>query len=172
MLLTTRHLVSFALAAWMAAVVLTSATPLAAVPAVPARPQSAQDVERAERIMNASCQGCHDVRVIETQAKSAPQWEQTIAGMVEKGATVAKDDLPLLVDYLTDRHGPIPDGRGKAVVLGTCTLCHDLKRIKLGRRSPEEWEETLISMLNEGAPLSEAQFPVVHAYLSEHFGID
>ena len=31
-------------------------------------------------------------------------------------------------------------------------------------------EETLNAMLNEGAPLSDAQFPVVHAYLSRNFG--
>jgi hypothetical protein len=51
-------------------------------------------------------------------------------------------------------------------------MCHDLKRIQFGRRSPEEWEETLVSMLNEGAPLSDQNFPIVHAYLSKHFGVD
>jgi len=49
-------------------------------------------------------------------------------------------------------------------------MCHDLGRIRLGRRSSEEWEETLISMLNEGAPLSDEAFPVIHAYLSKNFG--
>jgi hypothetical protein len=51
-------------------------------------------------------------------------------------------------------------------------MCHDLKRIRLGRRSPEEWEETLISMLNEGAPLPDDQFPVIHEYLSHNFGVE
>ena len=83
---------------------------------------------------------------------------------------MAKEDIPVLVDYLVDHHGPLPDGRGKAIVLNICTMCHDLKRIRFGRRSPEEWEETLNAMLNEGAPLSDAQFPVVHAYLSRNFG--
>ncbi len=32
-----------------------------------------------------------------------------------------------------------------------CTLCHDLKRIRRGRRSAEAWEETLNSILNEDA---------------------
>ena len=61
---------------------------------------------------------------------------------------------------------------GKEILLNICTMCHDLGRIRLGHRSPEEWEETLISMLNEGAPLSEEQFPVIHAYLSKNFGIE
>jgi competence protein ComEA len=92
--------------------------------------------------------------------------------MIEKGAKVSKEDLPVLVDYLVRHHGPIPDGPGKQVVLNICTMCHDLSRIKLGRRSSEEWEETLISMLNEGAPLSDDDFALVHQYLSKNFGLD
>jgi cytochrome c5 len=137
----------------------------AAAHALPAQ----SDNERGERIMNASCQGCHDTRRIQTSAMDAAGWTKTIGVMVEKGAKVSQEDLPVLVDYLVQNHGPIPDGPGKEIVLNTCTLCHDLKRIKLGRRSTEEWEETLISMLNEGAPLSDDAFPVVHAYLSRHF---
>jgi cytochrome c5 len=132
----------------------------------------AQDDERGERVMNANCQGCHDTRRIQTQAMDAAGWTRTIDAMVAKGAKVPEEDLPVLVSYLAQQHGPIPDGPGREVVLNTCTLCHDLKRIKLGRRSPEEWEETLGSMLNEGAPLSDDAFNRVHAYLSRHFGID
>ena len=137
----------------------------AAAHALPAQ----SDNERGERIMNASCQGCHDTRRIQTSANDAAGWTKTIGVMVEKGAKVSQEDLPVLVDYLVQNHGPIPDGPGKEIVLNTCTLCHDLKRIKLGRRSTEEWEETLISMLNEGAPLSDDAFARVHAYLSRHF---
>jgi len=36
----------------------------------------------------------------------------------------------------------------------------------------EDWEDKLGTMLNEGAPLSEEQFPVVHAYLSRNFGVE
>jgi cytochrome c5 len=146
---------------------------LGAFLAVAVRTLPAQnDNDRGERLMNASCQGCHDVRRIQTAAMDAAGWEKTVGVMIDKGAKVAKEDVPVLVAYLTEQHGPIPDGPGKDIVLKTCTLCHDLKRIRLGRRSTEEWEETLISMLNEGAPLSDDAFPVVHAYLTRHFGID
>jgi cytochrome c5 len=139
---------------------------------VSVRALPAQDDERGERVMNASCQGCHDTRRIQTHALDAAGWTTTINTMVEKGAKVPKDDLPVLVGYLVEHHGPIPDGPGKEIVLNTCTLCHDLKRIKLGRRSAQEWEETLDSMLNEGAPLSDEGFSLVHAYLSRHFGAE
>jgi cytochrome c5 len=132
----------------------------------------ASEAEKGERLMNASCQGCHAVRVIQVQAKDAEEWTKTIDAEIARGAKVAKEDIPLLVDYLADHHGPLPDGRGKAIVLNICTMCHDLSRIRRGRRSPEEWEETLNAMLNEGAPLSDDQFPIVHAYLSRNFGVE
>jgi cytochrome c5 len=141
--------------------------------AEPARPADAQsDSDRGEKLMNASCQGCHDVRTIQTSAKNAEEWTKTVEDMITKGATVAKEDIPPLVDYLVEHHGPLPNGPGKVIVLNVCTMCHDLKRIRYGRRSAEEWEETLNAMLNEGAPLSDDQFPIVHAYLARNFGVE
>jgi cytochrome c5 len=133
---------------------------------------AAQESDPGERVMNASCQGCHTVRVIQTQAMDAAAWTKSVTTMVEKGAKVSKEDQPVLIDYLARHHGPVPDGAGKAILLNICTMCHDLGRIRLGRRSPEEWEETLASMLNEGAPLSDENFPVILDYLSKNFGIE
>jgi cytochrome c5 len=133
----------------------------------------AQESEPGERIMNASCvNACHSVRMIQTQAMTPEAWNKTVATMIEKGAKVAKADVPVLVEYLAQHHAPVPEGPGKQILLNICTMCHDLGRIRLGHRSPEEWEETLVSMLNEGAPLSEEAFPVIHAYLSKNFGIE
>lgn len=133
----------------------------------------AQESEPGERIMNASCvNACHDVRPIQTAAMTPEAWGKTVATMIDKGAKVSKEDVPVLVAYLAQHHAPVPEGQGKQILLNTCTMCHDLGRIRLGRRSPEEWEETLVSMLNEGAPLSDEQFPVIHAYLSKNFGIE
>ena len=77
----------------------------------------AQESEPGERIMNASCQGCHTVRNIQTQAMDAAGWTKTVATMVEKGAKVSKEDIPVLVDYLARSLGPVPDGPGKAILL-------------------------------------------------------
>ena len=132
-----------------------------------------QESEPGERIMNASCvNACHNVRPIQTAAMTPEAWGKTLTTMIDKGAKVSKEDVPVLVSYLAEHHGPVPEGRGKEILLNICTMCHDLGRIRLGHRSPEEWEETLVSMLNEGAPLSEEQFPIIHAYLSKNFGIE
>ena len=154
------------------AVFLVSST-LAACALVCAANGVAQESAAGERIMNASCvNACHSIRAIQTQAMTPEAWSKTVATMIEKGAKVSKADQPVLVEHLAQHYAPVPEGPGKRILLNICTMCHDLGRIRLGRRSPEEWEETLVSMLNEGAPLSEEDFPVIHGYLSEHFGIE
>ena len=156
--LSGKHVVLFALPLTAAALV----TALAAT-------AGAQQPDRGEQILNASCSGCHDLRPIQTSAHDKEGWNDVVQNMLQKGADVSDADVPVLVNYLVDAHGPLPDGRGKDVVLNVCTMCHDLARIRNGRRSPEEWEETLNSMLNEGAPLSERDFPIVLAYLAKNF---
>jgi cytochrome c5 len=150
---------------WLLAIVTAGAAP--AAPAA----QGEADVVRAERILNANCLSCHNVRAVETAAYDHAGWEKVVKAEIARGAKVAPEDVPVLVDYLALQHGPVPDGPGREILLNTCTMCHDLKRIKLGRRSTEEWEETLITMLNEGAPLSDDHFPIIHAYLSRHFNV-
>ena len=90
----------------------------------------AQESDPGERIMNASCVGaCHNVRAIQTAAMNQEAWGKTIGTMIEKGAKVSKEDVPVLVDYLAQHHGPVPEGRGKEILLNTCTMCHDLGMI-------------------------------------------
>ena len=133
---------------------------------------SAQRPSEGQELVEKRCQGCHNLRRVDTAAKDAEGWRQTIQVMIQDGAQVEETEIPALVQYLTREHGPVPEGPGKAILLNTCTMCHNLQRIKNGRRSPEEWEETLLAMLNEGAPVSDEQFPVIHAYLSKNFGVD
>ena len=145
---------------------------VAAVALLHAAGSRAQEPDRGERIMNASCQTCHDIRPIQTQAMDAGGWTRTVTAMIEMGANVAPGDVAPLVAYLARQHGPLPDGPGKRVLLNTCTICHDLGRIKAGRRSPDEWEEALNAMLNEGAMLSDEEFASVLGYLSKNFAIE
>ena len=45
-----------------------------------------------------------------------------------------------------------------------------LSRVKRTTATREEWEDTLGAMLNEGAMLSEQDFPVLLNYLARNFG--
>lgn len=132
--------------------------------------QNDQDANRGEQILNGSCMSCHDLRPIEVEALDKAGWTDSVNRMVEKGTTFEKDsDIPLLIDYLVQTHGPLPDGAGKRILLNTCTVCHDLSRVKRHGANREQWQETLEAMLNEGAQLSEEDFPVLLNYLARNF---
>ena len=137
----------------------------------PAGATAVQEPRSGQEVLESSCQGCHDLRPVQTSALDAAGWTKVIDTMIENGAEVDKEEMPILLKHLVLNFGPVPDGPGKAILLNTCTMCHDLGRIKTARRSAEEWEETLNSMLNEGAPLSEAEFHTIHAYLSKNYNI-
>jgi cytochrome c5 len=125
--------------------------------------------ERGEQIMNAACATCHDLRPIETQALDEAAWTKEVKSMVEQGAEVKAEDAPVLIDYLTRFHGPLPEGPGKEVLLDICTRCHDLQRVRRQRNTPEGWLEILEAMLNEGAPLTEKDLPILLRYLARNF---
>jgi cytochrome c5 len=130
----------------------------------------AQDnTNRGEQLQNAACLGCHDLRPIETASYDRNGWNDVVSSMIAKGAEVKDADKPVLVDFLVRNHGPLPDGPAKQILLNTCTLCHDLGRVRAHTVSREEWEETLLTMLNEGAMLSDQDFAVLLNYLSRNF---
>lgn len=131
----------------------------------------AQDTtpNKGEQLQNAACLGCHDLRPIETASYDKDGWNMVVSSMIAKGAEVKDADKPVLVDFLVRNHGPLPDGPGKQILLNTCTLCHDLGRVRIHTVSREEWEETLLAMLNEGAMLSDQDFPVLLNYLARNF---
>ena len=125
--------------------------------------------DKGEQIMNASCTTCHDLRLIQVQAMDKEAWTNSVDMMIQRGADVPKDDLPVLIEYLVTHHGPMPDGPGKNIVLNVCTMCHDLSRVRRNLATREDWEDKLGTMLNEGAPLSEQDFPIVLNYLATNF---
>lgn len=129
--------------------------------------QPAQD--RGEVIMNNSCISCHAYREIEMQALDSEGWTTLIQSMIAKGAVVKPEDLPVLVEYLVKHHGPLPNGAGKAVLLEICTMCHSLERVRETQADREEWDSILVHMINEGAPLSDDDFPVLLNYLARNF---
>jgi hypothetical protein len=134
-----------------------------------ARSQETAKPERGEQILTTACLTCHDNRAVDTQALDAPAWTKEINSMIEKGAEIKADDVPLLIEYLARYHGPLPDGPGKEVVLNICTQCHDLERVRRERLSAEGWAEVLQAMLNEGAPLTDKDFEAVLRYLARNF---
>ena len=126
-------------------------------------------MSKGEIVMNSACVSCHDTRPIEMQAMNNEGWAALVQSMIEKGAQVKKEDVPVLVEYLTQEHGPLPNGVGKEILLDVCTHCHDLHRIRETRLNRDEWEDLLVHMIGEGAELSDDDFPVLLNYLARNF---
>ena len=147
---------------WLAATAMLAAIAFAAS-------QDENSAKAAEKIVNTTCISCHDMRPIQTQALDADGWKKIVQSMIDKGATVDKGDIPMLVSFLEDNYGPLPEGNGKAILLEKCTVCHDLKRVKQHLASPEEWADTLTSMENEGLMLSQEEFGIILRYLARNF---
>jgi hypothetical protein len=162
----------FGLAVCALALALAGGSSAGAQAQAPAPTTGQEGGRTGEQIMNNSCtSACHDYWVIQTAAKSEEEWTLAIERMLARGATLEDEEWPVLLEYLVRFHGPIPDGPGKQVLLEVCTQCHDLTRVTRTGHTPEEWQEILITMLNEGAPLSDADFPVVLLYLARNFGV-
>src|SRR5688500_5651375 len=51
------------------------------------KPAQAQEPS-GQQVLEKSCQGCHDLRPIQTSAKDAKAWTETIAAMVDNGAEI------------------------------------------------------------------------------------
>ena len=128
-----------------------------------------QEPSKGEIIMNNSCVSCHEYRTIQTQALDTEGWTKLVNSMIDKGAQVKKEDLPVLIAYLTEEHGPLPEGAGKKIMLEVCTMCHELHRIRDTGATREEWDDILVHMINEGAPLSDDDFPILLNYLARNF---
>src|SRR5437762_1737174 len=162
--------------AWVVvvAVVVGAQQPPGAAPPGDKSPQQIafERFQRAEHVMNTSCSvtGCHTVRPIQTAAKDQEGWTKAVDAMIEKGAKLElPEDRNILIDYLVRQHGPLPEGEGKAILLNTCTICHDLQRVRTRRATPEGWKELLDEMIFEGAPLSDENIPILLVYLARNF---
>lgn len=136
----------------------------------PAGAQLRFEPEPGEVVLNRSCLGCHELRRIQTQARDREGWSELVAQMMANGAEVDEAGRDILVDYLTGLYGPVPDGDGKDILLNNCTVCHDLGRVRQHRGSVQNWQETVIAMLNEGAYVTDSEFVTLVNYLARNFG--
>jgi cytochrome c2 len=147
---------------WFGATIVTAAFAFAAG-------QDSSQTAKAEKILNTSCTTCHDLRKIQTQALDEEGWKKVVNSMIDMGAKVEKEDIPLFVSYLEDNFGPLPEGAGKEILLNKCTTCHDLKRVRQHFASPEDWADLLGSMENEGLRINDEEFATLLRYLARNF---
>lgn len=64
----------------------------------------------------------------------------------------------------------LPNEPGKAIVIGSCTACHDSSEITTRKMSGDQWERMVLKMKDLGASLEDKDQVVLVAYLAKNFG--
>ena len=62
-----------------------------------------------------------------------------------------------------------PDGPGKEILEKECSTCHAPDMVRTFGRSAEEWHDVVVSMIDQGAKLSDEQVPVLVDYLTKNW---
>jgi mono/diheme cytochrome c family protein len=162
--------------------------------------QMAQETRRVELpdgegkgLILGTCKQCHNLNPIVLQRKTAAGWEHTVHDMVARGAQVQVEEIPVIIDYLSNHFGPdagypsavsaavsssggarasneLPEGEAKAVILRACTQCHPIDRVTGNRKDEIGWQGSVKDMMRLGAKLEPRDVQMVVAYLVKNYG--
>ena len=66
----------------------------------------------------------------------------------------------------------LPEGEGRDIVEDVCSTCHGLINITDSKRTHEQWQYVVSTMIAQGAPLEDYEIKTVVDYLSRNFGKD
>jgi len=64
----------------------------------------------------------------------------------------------------------LPDGDGKAVATEFCQDCHKLSNLMDARKTPDDWHDTVQTMMDRGARIPQDKVDILVAYLAKNFG--
>jgi cytochrome c5 len=66
----------------------------------------------------------------------------------------------------------LPEGRGKEILMASCTSCHDLREVTKfrGYYSRAQWRDIVVTMVEYGAGVEEKDVEVLSDYLEQHLG--
>ena len=92
-----------AVGSWTAAVLHAQQAPAAAQPAAPVEPEF-PEAPGSDTFINA-CSQCHDAALATVVRQSRDDWKKVVASMEDRGAVFAKEDVTIIVDYLTEHFG-------------------------------------------------------------------
>jgi cytochrome c5 len=151
-------------------------------------------------LLTAACTQCHGTRTIAMMQEGSTEWKVLVYDMILRGAQLDAKEAETLIQYLSKHRDmpatpastaatapaaapaaapstaaaaaatPVmPDGPGKELVERKCNACHDLEP-QLFKRSPDEWEQVVQSMMNKGLRGTPQEIATIKAYLIEHWG--
>ncbi len=63
----------------------------------------------------------------------------------------------------------LPEGEGKQMTIQLCGSCHDLQKVVVSRKSPQEWERSVNDMIARGAQIFPEEADQIIKYLAKSF---
>jgi aldose sugar dehydrogenase len=63
----------------------------------------------------------------------------------------------------------LPAGAGRDLVARACVGCHPVTMVAAARKTKDQWAANVDLMIDRGARVSDEEFELIVAYLSEHF---
>ena len=64
----------------------------------------------------------------------------------------------------------LPEGDGKAIATEFCQDCHKLSNLTASRKTPDDWHDTVQTMMDRGARIPQDKVDTLVAYLAKNFG--
>jgi cytochrome c5 len=64
----------------------------------------------------------------------------------------------------------LPEGEGKAIATEFCQDCHKLSNLTASRKTPDDWHDTVQTMMDRGARIPPDKVDTLIAYLAKNFG--
>lgn len=134
-------------------------------------------------ILQKACSSCHGADAIANHHFERPEeYRDIVNTMIDAGAPVTPQELPVLVDYLFATYGKKPPAGaeaqatpttdpGKAILDSACTTCHGLEGLaNHSYESRAPYESLIGNMIAYGANVTDTQVPVLADYLLKTYG--
>lgn len=79
--------------------------------------------------------------------------------------------FPVALSWSQDQwKSMLPDGDGKDLTAQLCgTMCHNLQKTVVSRKTPQEWEKTVYDMIGRGAQIFPDEAEQITKYLAKNF---
>ena len=121
-----------------------------------------------KKIVEAACASCHMLDVVVDKKLSREAWQAVVQTMMDRGASLTRDEAVDIVADLARNFGK--KERGRELVEDVCTYCHSLAKLTGQELSKEEWRDLIKGMIFEGAPVTDEEFSEIVDYLAKNFG--
>ena len=137
------------------------------------------------------CTACHGIDDYAYNALGRNGWDELVASMVDRGASIEDADRSILLDWLVAEFGPdstpfpreyvvtpvdsglfVDDDAARDYLVATCAVCHSLDRVDTALYEKARWQATVANMRARGAAVADENVEALGDYLTRKHGSD